>query len=70
MGQQCNSCCNNRLPIEATPFTPISRNTEHVIQDNRFYDELLGKYEIVRPCLNTHVGQSEAFIFKLKEEKK
>ena len=68
MGHAC--CCTEERHDfgQGQGLAPIPRiNEELLFQDARFQDEFLDKYQLVRPCLSSHIGQSEAFIFRLND---
>ena len=71
-----NACCGSKdraLDKEAfengmticNRLSPLNQNS---VRDNKFNFELFEKYELVTSCMNAHVGQSESFIYRLKEK--
>ena len=68
MGQACCGTGERHDHGDCQGLPPIPRiNEELLFQDARFQDEFLDKYQLVKPCLSSHVGQSEAFIFRLND---
>ena len=69
MGNGC--CCANvrseDMAMMNNGMAPLSRERTSV-SDKKFMHELFEKYELVSSCLSAHVGQSESFIYKLKEK--